>query len=351
MSCCVIAFTGAFGSGCTRAAKTTRTERAFHCIALSDVIRSTWASNQLDQDPASAPRSELQALGDELREAHGRDVLAKRSLESLGVLPAKIVIDSIRNTAEIDYLRERFGYGFTLVGVLASQEDRWNRVQTSYTDRGLSQLEFNQDDIRDRNENLPYGQQVVDCVAAADVFSDNSGTLGAFDAKVLETIDLITGYVRRPARPSEVMMHMAFSASHSSQCLKRHVGAVIADENGQLISVGYNENPRGTNPCVHEPRYDYRCFRDIVRDHHFQTIARLGARCPTCGAALPENLTSPWHCPTCSTAGRKTNLELTYFPDRAMNWYTAIHAEAWALLDAGPRATCRTCRSLAAPAG
>lgn len=133
-------------------------------------------------------------------------------------------------------------------------------------------------------------------------------------------------------------MHMAFSASHSSQCLKRHVGAVIADENGQLISVGYNENPRGTNPCVHEPRYDYRCFRDIVRDHHFQTIARLGARCPTCGAALPENLTSPWHCPTCSTAGRKTNLELTYFPDRAMNWCTAIHAEAWALLDAGPRA-------------
>lgn len=90
------------------------------------------------------------------------------------MLPAKIVIDSIRNTAEIDYLRERFGYGFTLVGVLASQEDRWNRVQTSYTDRGLSQLEFNQVDIRDRNENLPYGQQVVDCVAAADAFLDNT---------------------------------------------------------------------------------------------------------------------------------------------------------------------------------
>ena len=115
-----------------------------------------------------------------------------------------------------------FGYGFTLGAVSASREDRWNRAQTTYTDRGSTELHFNQDDIRDRNENLPYCQQVVDCAAVADVFLDNGGDLAAFSEKVLQTGDLVTGEAQRRARHDEVMMHMAFSAAHSSQRLKRH---------------------------------------------------------------------------------------------------------------------------------
>jgi deoxycytidylate deaminase len=36
--------------------------------------------------------------------------------------------------------------------------------------------------------------------------------------------------------------------------------------------------------------------------------------------------------------GRKSNLEIYFFPDRAMSWCTAIHAEVRALLAAGAAA-------------
>ena len=39
-------------------------------------------------------------------------------------------------------------------------------------------------------------------------------------------------------------------------------------------------------------------------------------------------------CPVCSDRGIKTNLEKLFFPDRAMNWCTAVHAEVRAILAA-----------------
>jgi deoxycytidylate deaminase len=331
---CVVGVTGAFGSGCTLAAKTARDDRKFKYVALSSVIRTKWSDTHTEQPT----RTDLQALGDSLREQDGADTLARNAVDGFGVLPERVVVDGIRNTGEIAYLRKRFGYDFTLIAVLASTEDRWSRVRTAYTDSGLKQLDFHQDDLRDRTENSPTGQQVQDCVAIADVFMDNSGSLHDFSGKVLQTIDLISGDSPRPPGPSEVMMHLAFSASHTSQCLKRHVGAVVADERDQLISLGYNENPIGTNPCASEPTYDNRCFRDIVRDAHFKTLAQVGALCPVCGEKLPELSGSRWECPACAKKSKKTNLETFYFPDRAMNWCTAVHAEVAALMAAGRRA-------------
>jgi deoxycytidylate deaminase len=133
-------------------------------------------------------------------------------------------------------------------------------------------------------------------------------------------------------------MNMAFAASHSSKCLKRHVGAVIVDNAGQVVGVGYNENPLGTNPCVLEPSYDYKCHRDRLRNGHFDGLAALGARCPVCGKAIRKVVGPPWRCQECAAEEKKTNLEQYFFPDRAMNWCTAVHAELWAILAAGERA-------------
>ena len=52
----VIGVTGAFGSGCTLAAKTSRDERRFQYVALSDVIRAEWASKNA-QLAAVPPRA------------------------------------------------------------------------------------------------------------------------------------------------------------------------------------------------------------------------------------------------------------------------------------------------------
>lgn len=336
----VVGFTGAFGSGCTTAAKRLRDQRQFHLVSLSDELRKEWTS----RTEREASRPELQRLGDELRQERGQSVLVDLALEREATQDStvdRIVVDSIRNLGEVERLRDRFGYRFSLIAVLATPADRWERVGTEqYLDKSITQADFLDDDQRDRNEETPFGQQVELCIDAADIILNNTGDvpLGTFRERILEYVDLAIGSTTRHANADELHMHMAFSSAHSSKCLKRNVGAVIVSPEGEVITVGYNENPSGTHPCVEEPAYEYRCFRDIVRNEHFSTLNRQGARCPECGERLPLIEGPPWRCPSCLAKGTKTNLESYFFPDRAMNWCTAIHAEDRAILAAGGRA-------------
>jgi deoxycytidylate deaminase/dephospho-CoA kinase len=339
----VIGLAGAFGSGCTTASKHLRDARQFHRVSLSETLKDEF-QKRTSEEGTSVTRAELQRYGDELRETSGPGVLVRLTLDREGQEEVKtdlLVVDSIRNTGEVRELQRVFGYRFTLLAVLASPEDRWDRIGTSeYVEQGRSQVDFVEDDQRDRNEETEFGQQVELCIDAADVLVNNTGevTLARFKAKVLEFADLIIGTRERHASGDEVNMHMAFSSAHSSKCLKRNVGAVLIDDRGEVVSVGYNENPLGTKPCVEEPDYEFRCFRDIVRNDHFRLLSEKGTRCPSCGDPLPVIAGPPWRCPTCLRAGVKTNLESLFFPDRAMNWCTAIHAEDRAILAAGERA-------------
>jgi len=310
-------------------------------VRLSDSIRAEWAKT----NKGEPSRLELQRLGDELRQKNHPGILVDLALRGIaeknsGNLPDNIVVDGLRNIGEINHLRDEFGYRFTLIAVLASSDARWDRIESTYTDKGLGRADFVEDDKRDKNEETEYGQQVELCVDRADILIDNSMTVSTtdFKRKVLDFVDLATGKKFRGASQSEILMNIAFSSSHSSKCIKRHVGAVIADEKGQIVSTGYNENPLGTNPCVEEPEYENQCFRDIVRNEHFKSLADKGARCPVCSEKIVFEKGPPWRCKACASKGQKTNLESFFFPDRALNWCTAVHAEVWAILTAGERA-------------
>jgi deoxycytidylate deaminase len=242
-------------------------------------------------------------LGDELRQGSHPGVLVELAFKELaeknaGKLPPELVIDGIRNVGEINYLRDSYGYRFTLVAVLASFDARWARIGSTYTDRGLDLPDFIADDQRDKNEETDYGQQVELCVDKADILVDNAIVSTAeFQKKLLDFVDLAAGKKLRSASLPEILMNIAFSSSHSSKCIKRHVGAVVADPNGQVVSAGYNENPLGTNPCVEEPEYHNQCFRDIIRNQHFESLSKKGARCPIVwrSYSLPAGATLAMH--------------------------------------------------------
>lgn len=331
----VVGLTGAFGSGCTSAAEHLRDAKGYFPIPLSHTLRAEW---KVRHGAAEPQRHDLQRLGDELREEHGRDVLVSRGLDELDGTAELVVVDSIRNLGEVEALRERFGDKFSLIGVLATPDDRWYRIGAQqYTNNGLTQADFLEDDARDKEEEeMEHGQQVALCVDEADMLVNSSArTLGPLFEKVDELADLASGEFHRYAEREEIFMHMAYSASHSSKCLKRHVGAVIVDARGDVVGVGYNENPFGTNPCVEEPEYENKCFRDNVRNLKFQDLSARHARCPSCGEELRVDDGPPWRCLACADKGMKTNLEPFFFPDRAMNWCTAVHAEVRALMAAG----------------
>lgn len=57
-------------------------------------------------------------------------------------------------------------------------------------------------------------------------------------------------------------MTAAYAVSMRSSCLKRHVGAVIVDSDGNVFSSGYNEVPTTQRPCI--SAYG-RCYRDKLK--------------------------------------------------------------------------------------
>jgi len=219
----VVAFTGAFGSGWTTAAAHLRDTKAFSYIPLSQALRSKWKADNPGKEPE---RADLQRLGDKLREEKGSGVLVDIAMESLARdgknnEVSRLAIDGIRNLGEIERLRDAFGYRFTLVAIHASPDARWARIgRTAYTDKGLTKRHFVEDDTRDADEELRSGQQVNLCVDKADLLIDNSVdvTLTSYLQKVTEYIELITGEKPRSANTSEILMNMAFAASHSSKC-------------------------------------------------------------------------------------------------------------------------------------
>lgn len=338
----VIGLTGPFGSGCTTVASLLATPalnllagKKVHVESLSAYVRQAWEAKNAGRDPS---RSDLQDTGNDLRQAGGLQYLAEQAIAGAERSPDGIdflVLDGIRNAGEVRWLKERYGYRFYLFAVDARVEERWRRSRESYVSHDLTELDYHRDDDRDKDEEIPYGQQVQPCVDLADVLvvNDDLLSVGArprrLGVRVASFVKLVAGLETRYPLQDETIMNMAYAASNTTRCLKRQVGAVIASPLGEPISIGFNENPIGTQPCVVE--YS-ECYRDIVRNELFAQLNLKDARCPYCAEPIGIVVGPPWKCSKCKKA-----LERTFFPDRAMAWCTAIHAEERAILNAAGR--------------
>ena len=111
---------------------------------------------------------------------------------------------------------------------------------------------------------------------------------------------------------------------------------------GDVVALGFNENPLGTSPCVAERKYGAdplqnkpgNCYRDIVRHEFFNELIRAKRICPSCGSQIGGfNYAPPWLCGACGA-----DLEKFFWPERAMTKCTAVHAEVQAILAARGRA-------------
>lgn len=304
---------------------------------LSAFVRAAWEKDHPGVPPR---RSDLQDIGNELRKGKGLHYLAEQAVKGANERPDPInflFVDGIRNTGEVRWLRDTFGYRFYLFAVDAREEERWRRARRNYEDNDLKELDYQQDDDRDRDEEIPHGQQVQLCVDEADVLIVNDEHLSP-GARPRRLGERVAGYIRlvagldiRYPTDDETIMNIAYAASNSTRCLKRQVGSVIVSPEGEPISIGFNENPIGTEPCV--IAYS-ECYRDLVRNNHFTAFDQKGIRCPHCGEKIGLLVGPPWKC---NNEVCQKDLSKIFFPDRAMAWCTAIHAEERAILNAAGR--------------
>ena len=153
----------------------------FAVHSLSDVIREEAIRRNLAPE-----REHLIRLGNEMRKSAGPGVLATGILEQLGT---RVVIDSIRNPAEVAVLRNL--PRFVLLGVRAPVELRFERsVRRARPGDPRALKDFK---AREEQENSsdPTAQQLDATFALADHYVDNDGDLDQLEGRIRGLLDKI----------------------------------------------------------------------------------------------------------------------------------------------------------------
>lgn len=213
--------------------------KSFEYHSLSDVIRDEIRSR--GDEPT---RENLIQTGNDLRRQFGPAILAHRILERIEK-DGNVLIDSIRNPAEVEVLRA--GGHFRLVKVEASPDVRFQRIQK----RGRENDPESYDDFLALEEQEASGdahsQNLLGVEQLADHSLENNGTLEELQR---EADQLLLQLLREVPRPGwdQYFMNIAKVAASRSNCLKRKVAAIIVRDK-RIVSTGYNGTPRGTPNC------------------------------------------------------------------------------------------------------
>lgn len=257
----VIGLVGPFGSGCSTVAKIIK-GKGYNLLSLSNILKEKY---EIEHPSEKYKRADLQQYGNEMRKKYGSDYLAKEISKQINKQESYI-IDSIRNPAEVKYLKETFS-NFFLFGIFAEKEIRWERVKDKYEN---NLKEFENDDKKDSGlgEDV-FGQLVTETFRMSDIiilnnenYCDGGTKRKQFNEKINEKIEIINRIIPFRPSPDESFMTIAYAASMRSSCLKRKVGATIIDDCGNIISSGYNEVPMAQADCLNE--YGC-CYRDKLK--------------------------------------------------------------------------------------
>jgi deoxycytidylate deaminase len=225
-------------------------------IRLSDFIKK-YCPGEVPEDEHGKIK-ELIRLGDVLRQTKGPSVLVELAIgtkitkdrearkvaaEATSYKPARVchIIDSVKNQEELELLRKVYRDMLYFVGVFSPTEIRKKNLEN----RGMSPPQIYELIDRDSGEEVDHGQTVRDTFPQADFFLRiDADTDTQITDRVTRFLHIIQGTKVITPTKAEKAMYAAASAAGNSACLSRQVGASITDENGDILSTGWNDVPK-----------------------------------------------------------------------------------------------------------
>ena len=198
----------------------------------------------------------------------------------------RIVIDSIRNSLEAIFFKERYS-AFYLIAVHDEFESTKNHLtckinkfcddfkdvkeKQAQIERQIRQV-LSLGEIEAKSKDVEKGQfaspNISQCVADAEIHIYNKSlqaiSMEPYFSSIGEQWLKYASLIQHPGliTPSneERCMVVAYTAKFNSGCLSRQVGAVITNSNHSIRTIGWNDVPYGQIPC------NLRELSDIV--HH-----------------------------------------------------------------------------------
>ncbi len=178
-----------------------------------------------------------------------------------GETKVRVVVDAIRNPLELVYLRNQIA-GLYVVAVTADNDERRARlIEAGLSKKDMDALDDKEYEHRGKRSLEDYAtfvsQNLKDCIQKADIFVANPGKPGQLVSSVRFMNTQLVRYVALALRPGlvtptrdERCMQIAFVAKLNSGCISRQVGAVVADANYSIHSLGWNDTPKGQTTCL-----------------------------------------------------------------------------------------------------
>jgi len=247
-------------------------------IRLSDLIRinSKYTEINIDESTKLKKFKSLIAVGDKLREIYGSDILAKLAIakisaerkknfgefddivnesskgEASKIKNQKIchIIDSVKNSSELELLKSIYGKMIFSIGVFSPLEARRENLSKI---NSLSVEDIAELINTDSGEEFDHGQSVRDTFPKCDYFlrvdsglaePGNAEAKGQILSKLERFFKLIFRSSVISPTEEENAMYAATSAARNSACLSRQVGAAVTSASGELLSTGWNDVPR-----------------------------------------------------------------------------------------------------------
>lgn len=199
------------------------------------------------------------------------------------------ILNSLKRPEEVHQLRQVYGSGFFLIGVVSPRSVRIDSLaeniaksrQTADVD-AWREAATKLVDI-DENEDSAYGQKLSDTFPIADLFvafgHDREKSREALSEQIGRFVRLIMGANDTTPTPAESAMFHAFGAAVRSGSLARQVGASLTTRQGDILSVGCNDVPKAGGGIYWEgDHYDHRDIRknrDSSQEHEENIVEEI----------------------------------------------------------------------------
>lgn len=238
-------------------------------------------------------------------------IKARKKFNLLESKSTKIVIDSLRNSLEITFFKERYSafYMVATKDILENSKQRlderfFNKITNKSERLELVEKLIDLDETEYKNKDFSKGiftsPNVENCIQKSDyhifnlkvnqidsfleLFEKDHGATSIEKEKISNTfltreeqLMKLVSLIYQPGliTPSanERNMQIAYTAKLNSGCISRQVGAVITDKNFIAKSIGWNDVAKGHTPCNLRNVEDY--FNgNIVNSVHYSEFEK-----------------------------------------------------------------------------